>query len=512
MGNERKKQLLSIYLLKESTSPDRALKSTQSLEDYNNIPNAKYIKKRMAPHDPNWAKYLKLEGIKISSASAVLFVPVDDRVFALSFGFGHKILDTNNLVDDFGLRTALNMLDKDKIKSSGVIAPSDRSKKLNTQTTSDSSLVGHDFKGFENILKNITGKVKSEYKQFTKNVTASESSIKITTDKPAEELRNVCLSLLKIYNEETYKIDFPEVFYIRPVKNNKIIHSLHECSSKSLKEQNNNLFLDIPEIVDFQQIERFRLNIKDRKKHFLNELNIESVYKLLEKCGIEMNNCDKWDIVLLDQNDQEIKSYKFQNCLVFDTELEDMHYHLSDGKWYNLKKEFSTELKESIDSCKKLFINDKNIPPFSHDNEGEYNREFTEKFDAKLLDKNLIRMEGYDKIELCDVFLVSNQNENTFIHVKRYHGGSSGLSHLFAQGDVSITLLNSGNQRFLESVRDKILDFDPNKKTSVHFIIVDTNQEIIPLFSCISLKKTIDSIKAKGAEVRWCVVKNEKSA
>ena len=167
--NKTKKQKLSIVLLKTEAGHDlsKFLKDDSKFKPEKVPKEKKYGKnwklfvKKNIPLEPLWSKYLGIE-IKTSNASAVLFIPYNSQyVFAICFGYGSTALDKNKVVGDFGLKTALNSLDKDKIKSSDVFIPSDHSKQKRTQTTQDSSLTGHDIDKFSNILRRITGKTKS---------------------------------------------------------------------------------------------------------------------------------------------------------------------------------------------------------------------------------------------------------------------------------------------------------------------------------------------------------------
>lgn len=73
--------------------------------------------------------------------------------------------------------------------------------------------------------------------------------------------------------------------------------------------------------------------------------------------------------------------------------------------------------------------------------EGLYNIRLVEDNPSSriLMDKKTVYHGGYgSQVELCDVLVV----DGSFIHVKHY-GGSSSLSHLFAQGLVSAQLIKS---------------------------------------------------------------------
>ena len=513
MKNKKKKNIkLSVYLLDKNNSPKESLKEDyqSNLKDYEHNTNQKIIIDNKHTHKPDWANYLNIEA-SISSASAVLFIEHEQVWFALCFGYGHNMLDINKLKKDFGLITALNMLDKDKVKSSDIFAPSDHSKQRRTQTVVDSSLQGHDMDGFIHILKNITGKTLKEYESLSKTVSASSDNIKINTTKSVVELEDLCSTIYQIYQKENYKENFPEVLHIHPVKDEKIKQSLFKKLLVSINNKDSSIYLEVPKLIDFQDINKFRVNIKDRKKHFINDdLGIAEFYNIVSKSNkmVTLENLKKWELVLVDNNGNNKQRFSLLKCLVFDCQLEGSNYHFSHGKWYKLDQEFSTQLEVRIASLKADDIYGQPIPAYTHQNEAEYNQYLARKLNATPLDKRCIPMGGYDKIEPCDVLFVSKDNKNIFIHVKIKHRGSSGLSHLFQQGNVSLTLLNSRNPKFIQGIKTKVKDFDPDRPNVVYYLIISNNQDI-PLFSQISLFKHIEDIKSKGAEIFWSVKQKE---
>ena len=277
MKNKKKKNIkLSVYLLDKNNSPKESLKEDyqSNLKDYEHNTNQKIIIDNKHTHKPDWANYLNIEA-SISSASAVLFIEHEQVWFALCFGYGHNMLDINKLKKDFGLITALNMLDKDKVKSSDIFAPSDHSKQRRTQTVMNSSLQGHDMDGFCHILKKITGKTLQQYEHLSKTISASYDSIKINTDTSVDELVELCSDLYCIYQKTDYKNDFPEVLHIQPVKDESIKQSLFTKLLVSLNNKDSSIYLEVPDLIDFQDISKFRINIKDRKKYFINDNDLD---------------------------------------------------------------------------------------------------------------------------------------------------------------------------------------------------------------------------------------------
>ena len=505
-----KKQKISMYLLKEDVLPKSAVKKDVKLRliGYKKIKKWKIIKESTRADKPTWVEYLGLN-LKTSNASAVLFIPHQDQVkknkeqwFAICFGYGHNFLNEDKLIDDFGLRTGLNILDRNKIKSSYIFNPLDYSKKKRTtRTVIESDLQGHDIDGYSHILKNFTGISKEEYKEISKNISATSNSLKIDTDKEVRDLKSLCSDIFGIYSKKCYEKQFPEIFYIRHVEDKQVLEKIDELLRKALEEGNGSkIYLDIPEPVDFQNIEKFRVHIKDWKKHYFEELSVEELYKCIK--GKEIKP-DRWEIELVYTNDNSRK-IPFLKCLIFDCSYQGKEYHLSHGKWYSLSDTFSKELERVLKQHKQKKIVGKIPLKFTHEDEEEYNKALANYLKGHLFDRKCIQMTGHNKIELCDV-LYEEEDKNLFIHVKRKNGSSS-LSHLFQQGDVSITLLNSSDKKFLDGIKRKKPSFNNELKKVVHYLIVSKNKkDELPLFARVSLFNNIKSIRSKGADIYWSI-------
>ena len=509
---------MSIFLLKEAVSPEEALKEKfrHKLKGFERNSTWKIVVGENNPVVPDWAQCIGIN-VTISSASAILFIRENNRWFAACFGYGFNFLDKSKVEIDFGLRTALNALDKDRIKSSDIFSPSDHSKQRRTQTTNDSSLLGHDIDGFSHILKRITGRVKYQYEELFKSISASSRSIKISAPKNIARWNRICSDLHDIYSGDECETDFPEVFHLYPEEDKNTEDELVECLVKEINIQSEKVHLEIPDLIDFQEISQFRINIKDRKKHVFDfdKLCVTSFYQVVPSLGraVKLEDLEKWELILLDVNGNSRKTFRLLRCLVFECKLEGgREYHFSHGRWYRINQELSHKLEE-IDDYRRDKINGCHLPTYRHENENEYNQALSKELGGHCLDRRLIPMPGYDKVELCDVLLIEGavdagpDGKNVFVHVKRKHRGSSGLSHLFQQGNVSLTLLNSKDSKFLKGIKDLKDDFDEDRFAVVHYLIVGNKpDDSIPLFARIALLKTIKEIRSKGGEIRWSVV------
>ena len=106
-------------------------------------------------------------------------------------------------------------------------------------------------------------------------------------------------------------------------------------------------------------------------------------------------------------------------------------------------------------------------------------------------------------------------DDKKLIHVKHRKGGSSGLSHLFAQGSTSAEAI-LGDHEFRQSAREKLKevgadeDLIPLSKPKgvdyevVYLLLGEDPSSVVdnlPFFSKINLSRTLDNLQQKGFAV-----------
>ena len=124
-----------------------------------------------------------------------------------------------------------------------------------------------------------------------------------------------------------------------------------------------------------------------------------------------------------------------------------------------------------------------------------------------VLIENLSIYKGIIKLRFV-MYYIQVITKIIFIYVK-IKRSSANLSHLFNQGDVSLTHLNSKNENFIRHIQQeaKLNNEQLEYKPHVYFLIISLSEKKdLPLFSKIVLYKIIESIKAKSGEVSWSMI------
>jgi len=213
------------------------------------------------------------------------------------------------------------------------------------------------------------------------------------------------------------------------------------------------------------------------------------------------------------ETDQEVDSWPLKNCLHVEIVLGDKTYVLSNGHWYQVAQDFVARVDRAINPL----LQDCSLPDYDDKDEARYNQRIAKNLGYFLFDrKNVYHGGRRSQIEPCDLL----RKDRYLIHTKRY-GGSSVLSHLFAQGYIASELL-ADDSKYREKMRAKLPDelkylipadrIDPTRYTIVYAIVGRSPEgqklaELLPFFSRVNLYRTAQRLKRIGYKVvvQWVV-------
>lgn len=209
--------------------------------------------------------------------------------------------------------------------------------------------------------------------------------------------------------------------------------------------------------------------------------------------------------MIQDSNDKELKKWKLYDCLNVELALGRESYVLSSGIWYRVDSDLVGEIDREIE-----FLETTDLPLPEYDltdkNEYAYNCRVADLLPERfccLDDEKIMFGGGRSRFELCDLL----ESSGALIHVKRY-GGSSVLSHLFAQGLLSAELLMKRpgfreNADLLVESRGFFLaegkSFRSKATREVVYVIIggpaNVAQRQLPLFSRVNLRNAVRTIR-----------------
>lgn len=483
--------------------------------------------------DPWWRKFWDIkETFTLNSVDVIVIMNISGRLFASVHGNGRFLLNPIAIEYDFGLKTALNLVDDKKISTAGLFTPSEIAMRTLKQAGKDTGINQYDINIYNSLLKSISGKVKKEYSSYFRTIEGADT-IHFSYSGLRSGLYTVIDELYLQYQKDTYKnTDLYWIDNFKIVRSKEIIAKLDNNLVDELKKENQNITLLFPEFIsssDYYVYSYSGINHLGSTDTFFSDLDIdEQIFKkIVDKEDINLNNIKLWQINRTDySNAQNIRHYSIYQCIYYEYILDEKHYFLESGNWYVIEKEF---IKTVEDNYQKMLKNqweidfnyssvelDANARKNDVDNEYLFNVELTKYlnlFDiAECLDTKLIPYQK-SKIELCDVLYKSNDSL-FFIHNKYKHGSSS-LSHLFSQGSVSAESIV--DKKFREKANEKIDEprlklplidkIERNNIFVVYGIISKMNKKMeisIPIFSKINLMLFSKHIETLGYNIKLC--------
>ncbi|GEO84347.1 MULTISPECIES: DUF6119 family protein [Alphaproteobacteria] len=469
--------------------------------------------------EPWWKSYFQVGGkLPQVSKGAVIVVPVKNRHFALCFGHVQHNLRNDAYVYDFGLRVTLNSIDREKLKSTDTLEPG-ASRRRRTQLPNESDLTLFDFDQDSSILRSLTGKVKPELEDLFKHPTGT-SNLRLSTKRASSKLPELCEKLLELYASKDYETIFPDIRNIEPVRDPTTIASLNDNLVASIRAKSNDVTLTIPEIVDYSRISQFTLSGAGAGKVY-QDIFIGRYYEYLENSKVDLNDInvaslERYRLVALDDDENQVKPFSIYRCLVFDTKLngDPAIYHLDEGVWYKFDATLVERLNTYLDP---LLRATPDLPDYNHGREDAYNIAVERSgLGYGNLDKKNIAPPGQKQIEPSDLISLED-GQAVFVHVK-ISTSSKELSHLFNQAVNSVETLRD-DPASVERLRMLLKGLFTDEKTDslikaveagnilVRYAVITHKDakhlsENFPLFSRLSLARAMKTLKRMGVARR----------
>jgi len=528
MAKRKRLQKLTISLLKPDLSRDDVLRDKTSVEGHllRSIDKERHslFTASVPSHPPKWADYLEphtASDLKAklysASASAVLILEASDRIFAVTWGQGRHLIESDNFVQDFGLRVVLNTVASNQLKSIDAKTIDETTVHTRRDLSRDSSFSAFELDPTRDLLRAVTGTPRD--KKLARRLTGADA-LGIHTYEQVPDLPALAKRLLGHYQEDTYKKGFEFIDFLRPERSQARQLELNEALVAALtaglqdKSKLDDIHLAVPETVDWLDIDGFRYESPGEKEQEDNDPRI-TAYLAAYDDKISFDDLKRDRLVAVRASDDGVaNSWPIYKCLVYQTEHEGFLFVLSAGEWFRVSTDYRSRVEADVEALPRS--NDLPDADTGTD-EDAYNTKAADALGALCLDKKFVYDGGPDKMELCDILTDAGR----FIHVKM-RGSSSTLSHLFTQGT------NSGERLLLDpEFRDKarkLIDgIDPNYTSviptdrpdnpadfEVTFAVVTRSTRetplTLPFFSVVSLRAAAQRLQAFGFRVTVAAV------
>ena len=440
-----------------------------------------------------------------------------EYIFSLVYGYGRTMLDDRYIVKNFGLRTAINLIEESSIKSLNSLNISRDYIDIQRQALSYVSHSDLQVNTNADILKSISGKAPSS-SNFSSMSGADNLRFSAKSDVNLSELLE---DVLNAYKSDSYKKKGLEwIDHIQTVRDSKIIATLDKEVINHIKDDSlDNPVIAPNKIISYLDIEGYFISGMNSshklKGNFYDDIPSEQFWEFLsdktedEKILDKLKNCSLYCWT----NDSAHKISSIYDSLFIEIDHNNEKFFINNGDWFKIESAYYGYITNKIDNI--AIFSDPIIPSCAENwNEGEFNEKFA-KSDPnrfKLFDKKNFQLKdyGHSKIEPADIITIDKQ----FIHIKK-GGSSANLSHLFAQGVVSaqlykneILFINEINKLFEEGY------FKPDDEIEVIYGVIDKRftkkaSEILPFFSMVNLSQHYDNLSNMGIKCRLLFIEQK---
>lgn len=502
---------LSVYLLKESVeAADDAIKDSnlehETLE-FGGVEAELYVLPAFTK-PPRWSRLFtgavdfdKL-GIRLSNAAAVMVVPAAGRLFALTFGFGRHLLRPGTWEERFGLKVTLNAIDPKSIRSIDRKSFESLGRHVQEQATRPAEATEFGLDIEQDMLRAVTGTPLDP--AFSARVHGKDCLV-ANVEFGLEGIVAFLEECDGYAKDDTYKENFPWVDHISEISDAILREKLDDQLVDRIKgHEFDRLWLAVPEQVDWSRVDGFRFS-ENRRVDTAPDLQFPDLLaQLSDPASLTLKRLkSKRAHCYAHDSEHPMHTWSAYQCICFEVEQGNETYLLSSGKWYRIASSFVQQVNAFVDGMPRSKLT---LPECEDVDEGEYNRKVyagDKKF-FSLVDANLIPYGGgHSKVEVCDLLTADRH----LIHVKKY-GGSSVLSHQFAQAAVSGELLfmdadfRKAANKLLPTSKRISKDFRPADYEVVLAIITWSKKKLtLPFFSRVNLRIATQRLRGFGYKV-----------
>lgn len=459
------KRRLTLFLLRESVNdPLTALREspeiTYSLKDTVSADGKLVVRTTPKPVPPKWADFVEsasatsLTPLSVASSSAVMFIPAERRWFAITFGYGRALLDEDQIEPMFGLKTVVNRVDPENLRSIDIKTFQATQFQIRQQATGTTPLDTFGLNVRRDILNAVAGKPSNSELGST---LAGRDSLSLSVDVSADGLVNLCKLAFNAFKDTKYKERFGWIDTLQPVKDQREIARLDGDLLKAIQSGSDDasLGLAVPDILDPERLSGFRYTGHGSSSELYTDLDIVTLRDIVAKTGkLSADWLKKQKIAYFFENDTTPSGHwTIYKCLF--AQISDSHgtHVLSLGQWYEVEPSYVQEVDAYVADRTSLPLSDICFPDNEDETNGEeeYNAFTAQLLDMRCQDQQFVYLGGQrNKIEPCDLL----SRDGKLIHVKR-KTRSSTLSHLYAQARVSSELLRR-EQSFFSKWQDQI--------------------------------------------------------
>ncbi len=439
-------ELLNIFLVKADISEPKAiLKGFEALDPYDvplggKLKGTLYIQRSIV-RIPKWARIFeglinpKAVGLRTASSAAVLLTKLGKRTLAVAFGHGRHLLQPGAVEEHFGLHATLNAIDRERVRVIDRKRFDAIARQTREQASREVPIINFGLDMEQDLIRSLSGPPSDQ--SLGRRVSGRDSlAVSVPTSLPG--LRFLLDKYLRLGLDDAYKEYFPEVGNIVEIERRDRQAHLNDLLVERIRaEEADRIWLAVPDILDWTDI-HFSYSMSSGAPKY-GDIRLASY---LEYAGgasdVDLSALKRHHVYCTSAStDSLVRSWPVFRCIYAEVDTGDGTYLLDDGHWFKVDQGLVATVNAAVASIAPSSL--ALLPYRQGEREDQYNKRLADSNPSllALLDKqSIVYGGGKSQIEFCDVYSA----DKVMVHVKRY-GGSSVLSHLFAQGVSSATLL-----------------------------------------------------------------------
>lgn len=442
-----------------------------------------------------------------ASAKGVFLTKIQEAgktyFFALIFGFGRHLLNTDVIEDRFGLKVVLNSVDHKNLRSIDRTSLGSIPKQTREQMSRETEVADFGIDIEQDLVSAVTGR--SRIADLGKTISGKDA-LAVTAQVDISNVHNFLRVCLDRYQSDDYKQNFGWIDQIKEVKDSGEIGNLDALVLGSLNSgQYDNVWMAPPELVDWLAVSGFRYK-QPKRSDLKTDIDLGEFLAALNAPPVTIQQLRETPIHLISfTGDEPVDHWSAYKCLCAEVDHAGTVHVLNNGRWYQVVRGFADEVNRSFDTMPDCTLV---MPDYSHASEGDYNAAAIGNIpNSYSLDADpIVYGGGHSSVEFCDIGTLDGK----LIHVKRY-SGSAQLSHLFAQGVVSGELFVQ-DAEFRRRVNRKLprgfklANFRPRPTAGnyeiVFAVISKSNKPLsLPFFSKVTMKNARQRLEGYGYRV-----------
>lgn len=431
-------------------------------------------------------------------------VTAKGRLYAITFGQGRYLLQSECWEERFGLIVALNTIGENNIRSIDKRTFDAISRQSREQASRETSARDFGLDIERDLLRAVTGTPNdSIYGKRLYGMDALTASV----HGKINDIPKFLVGYHEKYQDTSYQKNFPWVDQIAEVKSANLRDDLDWLLIERIKSKSfDRIWMAVPEVVTWEKVDVFRFAFGPRTPGY-KDIHLNAFLECLDDPAVlDKQTLLRRFVHCIDIDGIPMDKWQVYRCLYAELDHKGDSFLLSGGKWYRVARDFVAEVDEYYH---QIPIYENVLPEYNDTSESAYNQRVTMEDASRfaLMDRKLISHGGgYSKIEFCDLY----SRDKDLIHIKRY-GGSSVLSHLFLQGLTSGELFQT-DKGFRQKVNSQLMPAfkfnnsnsrpEPREYQVVFAVISDAPGDLIlPFFSRLNFKHAVRRLEGYGYRV-----------